>query len=84
MRQPWVVEINDGIKTLEFRSWQASHRGPLLIYASSYAPGFWMTVDALDEKGQSIEEALPLPTGCAMCVVDLKHIRPMTRSIKAS
>lgn len=79
VRQPWALEINDGIKALEFRTWKTHYRGPLLICASSHDPGLWVTVEALDEQGNEIEETLPLPVGCAMCVVDLKDVRPMTR-----
>lgn len=79
VRQPWALEINDGVKNLEFRTWKTDYRGPLLICASSHDSVLWVTVEARNEQGEDIEETLPLPTGCAMCVVDLKNIRPMTK-----
>ncbi|HMW19233.1 MAG TPA: ASCH domain-containing protein [Accumulibacter sp.] len=74
VRQPWALEINDGIKNLEFRTWHTNHRGPLLICASSADSGLWVDVEIDGET-----QPLPLPTGCMMCVVNLVNIREMTR-----
>jgi len=73
VRQPWALEINDGLKTLEFRTWKTEHRGPLLICASSHDSGLW--IDA-EDNGKTFP--VPLPTGCMMCVVNLVHIRAST------
>ncbi len=78
VRQPWALEIDDGVKKLEFRTWRTSYRGPLLICASSYDPGIWVDVDGLDENGQPVTLTMPVPTGCMMCVVDLVNIREAT------
>lgn len=75
VRQPWAIQINDGIKNLEFRTWQTKHRGPLLICASSYDPGLWVDVD----YGDGDIETLPLPLGCMLCVVNLVDVRPATK-----
>jgi hypothetical protein len=32
--QPWASLLAAGIKTIETRSWNTNHRGPLLIHAS--------------------------------------------------
>lgn len=34
VKQPWASLIAGGKKTLEVRTWQTSHRGPLLICSS--------------------------------------------------
>lgn len=33
--QPWATALISGAKTIETRDWVTSHRGPLLIHASS-------------------------------------------------
>lgn len=71
VRQPWALEINDGIKNLEFRTWETKYRGPLLICASSKDSGLWIDVEV-----GGVVETLPLPTGCMMCVVNLVDVRP--------
>lgn len=76
VRQPWALEINDGLKNLEFRTWNTHHRGPLLICASSHDSGLWLDIEMDD--GQTVP--LPLPTGCLMCVVNLVNVREMTRA----
>ncbi|MDO5623767.1 MAG: ASCH domain-containing protein [Pseudomonadota bacterium] len=75
VRQPWADQIVAGEKTLEFRSWDTKYRGEVLIVASSHDSGLWLPFDA--DNGEVIH--LPLPTGCHICVVNLKHTRPMTR-----
>ena len=37
--QPWATLVVCGAKAWECRSWQTSHRGPLLIHASAKKPG---------------------------------------------
>lgn len=38
LRQPWAYFLCAGIKTIETRSFNTSHRGPLLIHASAHVP----------------------------------------------
>ena len=40
IRQPWAWLIANGHKTCENRSWEAAHRGPLLIHASRNLDGY--------------------------------------------
>ena len=37
--QPWASLVVMGAKTIETRSWQTAHRGPLLIHASTSKKG---------------------------------------------
>lgn len=67
IRQPWAQEIADGFKTLEFRSWSTTYRGPLLICASAYNSGLWVNIAP---EGADNEEMCPLPAGCMLCVVN--------------
>ena len=71
VRQPWAVEINDGLKNIEFRSRSTNVRGKLLICASKSERGLWLPADS----GLSH----PLPIGCMMCVVDLVDCRAATQ-----
>jgi hypothetical protein len=34
VRQPWATLIVDGVKTVENRTWDTTHRGPLAIHAA--------------------------------------------------
>ena len=61
IRQPWASMIADGHKTIEIRTWTTRYRGPLLIVASA----------------RRDPEHLDLPTGCALCVVQLADVRPL-------
>lgn len=38
VRQPWAYFLCAGIKTIETRSFNTKHRGPLLIHASNHVP----------------------------------------------
>ena len=64
--QPWATWITQGKKTIETRRWETYYRGPLLICASK----------KLDPNLRS--EALYMPTGMAVAVVELVDCRPMT------
>lgn len=65
VRQPWAQLIAEGIKTIEIRSRPWKYRKPLVICATA-KPVF------LDDDG------VPLPCGCAVCVVDMVDCRPLT------
>ena len=62
VRQPYASMIENGDKTIETRTWRTAYRGPLLICACA-AP---------------CPEEPDLPTGVALCIVDLLEIRKMT------
>jgi hypothetical protein len=36
LKQPWAALVVAGLKTVEVRKWATTHRGPLLIHASTY------------------------------------------------
>src|SRR6266478_115294 len=59
--QPWASLIYDGRKTIETRSWEMRHRGPLAIHAAK-------TVDktACDEFGYDWRD---IPRGAMLCIV---------------
>lgn len=63
IRQPWASMIARGEKTIELRTWPTKHRGPLLIVASKSPKLYKPNGDAL-------------PTGCAVCIVDVVDCRP--------
>ena len=69
VRFPEVALIAQGIKTVEVRRWPTRHRGNLLIVSS---------------KLPAAEARSPLcarvPSGAAICVVDLLDCRPMRPS----
>ena len=64
VRQPWAWHIEEGRKTIECRTWSTGHRGPLLICASS--------------KKYVRQDGVELPSGVAVCLVDLVDVRQMT------
>lgn len=67
IRQPWAELIAQGRKTLELRSWDTPHRGPLLICASNV----WHA------SGERLHGRLGT-LGVAVCLVDLLDCRPVT------
>lgn len=64
VRQPYAYEIMIGEKTIEYRTWQVNHRGPLLIVAASQS----------DDPSAKDKDGRPLPKGVMVCVVDLYDI----------
>ena len=74
VRQPWALQINDGEKNVEYRTWQTDYRGELLICASKSSKPVWIKVEI--DGGEQI---LPAPMGCQMCVVNLVDIQKVTR-----
>lgn len=90
IRQPWASLIVVGAKDVENRGWQTSHRGTLLIHAAktrdvdafraaraacreAMARGIAVT-RMLAEAGVVIDEALPLPMGAIIGVVDVLDV----------
>jgi len=85
IKQPWAQLIATGQKTIELRSWQTKHRGPLLI-VSSLAPdsdlmkktgkintagAHWLT-DKHARNGLNGFYQL----GAAVCLVNLVNVEP--------
>lgn len=62
IKQPWAHLILTGRKTLEMRTWRTAYRGELLITASSQPKNFQL-------------DGMRLPSGVAICLVDLVDIR---------
>src|SRR5262249_22603725 len=44
VQQPWASLIVAGVKQFETRPWATTHRGPLLIHAARFNPGY-LTAD---------------------------------------
>lgn len=63
--QPWASLLASGRKTVELRSWDTRHRGPLLVCAGK----------RFDPRGAHHEAG---PRGVALAVVDLVTTRPAT------
>jgi hypothetical protein len=64
IHQPWASLVAVGAKTIEVRTWSASHRGPLIICS---------TVADFD-----LDDGDIAPGGYALAVVNLVDVRPMT------
>lgn len=62
IKQPWAHLILARRKTLEMRTWCTAYRGELLITASSQPKNFQL-------------DGMRLPSGVAICLVDLVDIR---------
>src|SRR5438045_3194340 len=58
IREPFVFEIFEGIKVMEYRTWPTDHRGPLAIHASvskaSLVKG-WRNI-VIDDDGTKASE----------------------------
>ena len=74
LRQPWASLVLEGKKTIELRTWQTKHRGPVLIVAGK-------GIDHADAKRHGWSNG---PRGVALCVVDLTGVRPATSSDETS
>ena len=72
IRQPYAQAVAWGEKTVEWRSWSTTHRGPLLICAgAAWADGDYNIP----------EESLDMfPMGVALCVVDVLDVVPFTEA----
>lgn len=81
--QPYASLIERKLKRYETRSWRTSYRGPLLIH-SGQRPMRWIlkhsAEPSLDVAIETfgIDQLLELPTGRAICVVDLVDCIEMT------
>src|SRR5262249_47004708 len=59
VRQPWASRVIAGEKVVEYRCWQTTYRGPLVIHAGKHA--------------DHDEDAL-LPRACVLGIVELVQI----------
>ena len=66
LTQPYANFIRDGIKTIETRKWKTNYRGPILICATK-------------QKVKNALGQINLPTGMAVCIIDIIDCRKMTR-----
>jgi activating signal cointegrator 1 len=85
--QPWASLVALGVKTIETRSWQTSHRGPLAIHAAAKKPvedekvGDWTVHEMVngtwrmflnDNEAKSLaDESRPLPLGAVVATCTL-------------
>jgi hypothetical protein len=76
IKQPWATLIACGFKTIELRTWCTTHRGPLLVCASASPARTEDAKRAIEEFGLT---ATDMPLGQAICIVDVRDVRPATR-----
>lgn len=74
--QPWASAMARGVKRNETRSWPTSHRGDLLICSAKRKPRPHELSGIADI---CYEDALAMPYGCALCVVELFDCVPTSR-----
>ncbi len=80
IKQPWANFIEQGTKTIEIRSWQTKHRGPLLIVASLQPSPILKKFSEVDKQGRHKVQDREyfdfdyLHFGRAICVVELYNI----------
>jgi hypothetical protein len=79
VRQPWAHFIMTGAKTIENRTWQHSHRGPLLIHAGVSRAGLCGTAAWPCTYRVSYPDEAALAFGCVLGVVDLVDIGPLEK-----
>jgi len=70
VRQPFASLIAYGDKIIEWRTWTWNYRGPLVICASKSPK---CKINHFENKNIEID----LPTGAAVCIVDMVDCRPM-------
>jgi hypothetical protein len=79
VRAPWAQFIMTGEKPYEFRSWETSYRGPVVIVSSVTRP----PAALLARVGVSRAEADSYLYGYAIGIVDLVKVRPGRRGDEA-
>lgn len=75
VKGPWATWIAERRKRIESRTWATLHRGPLLIVAGKAFDDAALFHDDVDDRPPSA-----FPRGVALCVVDVRHCRPMTKA----
>lgn len=56
IRQPWAEQIISGEKKIEYRTWDTSYRGWLLIVSNKQAVGMMEIVDVRYNEAEGIYE----------------------------
>ena len=74
--QPWASAMAIGAKVNETRSWPTSYRGDLLICSAKRKPSPEEVGD-----GDLYRQAMAMPYGYALCVVELYECRPTEASL---
>jgi hypothetical protein len=83
VQQPWAAAIISGVKPVENRTWATTHRGPLLIHASTRpdweAPAWAWTAAGLEPPpadGRFVKKhrAAAIPTGVILGSVTLTGV----------
>jgi len=77
IKQPWLVAILTGQKTIETRVWSTKYRGDILLVASK-RPDKKM-LDALKLQGMDFTEQT-LAYGKAVAIATIVDCRPMTKA----
>lgn len=81
LMQPWASLIVMGIKTIETRRWQTSHRGVILIHASQRKAGALITTEP--PVARYISHFNKLPFGCIIgqaTLVDIVLLQDLSLS----
>lgn len=74
VRQPYAYGIENGLKTVEVRTWRTDYRGDLLICSSKQ----WAPLPELDPSQLNLDL---FPLGASICVVTLKDVVPLTKEL---
>lgn len=69
--QPWASAMASGVKQNETRSWWTNYRGDLVICSAKRRPSRQELPDRV-----LYEEAMAVPYGCALCIVELHELIP--------
>jgi hypothetical protein len=74
--QPWATLVVNGHKKIETRSWNAKHRGPLLVHASKKLSGEQIRLGQKFNMlhGAGLGFIDDLPVGQIIGIVDLIHV----------
>ncbi len=75
--QPWATLVVEGVKKIETRSWQTSHRGRLLIHASQGKKGGILATEPPFKK--YIPQFSQLSFGAIIGSVTLDDVFPVER-----
>lgn len=77
VKQPWAWLIASGRKTIETRTWQTKHRGPILIVSSKGRMKKVIFQCFYEKFGPLV--ALNLKYGMALCTANLVDCRVMIK-----
>ena len=83
LTQPWATLVALGIKKIETRSWQTSHRGPLAIHASKGLPEYARKFLRTDFIAAMVDAEYCYPLGYILATVNLVDCLPMKSSVRS-